>query len=163
MATLPPYNWRVPLDTDRPAGGRQIRDLAENVAETLGNLTNRYSSSSTRGADAAGGTGVWVPFSAALTIPNAAHGLYLVAAIGSMVRAGGVGTPLQVRVTFAGSNVYEGTVAEVNDDYQRGVSVPIILAWSGTGNLVVSVEARGVLAGCTVKAGARTDVARVSI
>jgi hypothetical protein len=35
MATQPPYNWRVPLDTDRPAGARQIRELAEDVAATI--------------------------------------------------------------------------------------------------------------------------------
>jgi hypothetical protein len=35
MATQPPFNWRVPLDTDRPAGARQIRELAEDVAATI--------------------------------------------------------------------------------------------------------------------------------
>jgi hypothetical protein len=36
MATQQPYGWRVPLDSDRPAGGRQIRELAEDVAATIG-------------------------------------------------------------------------------------------------------------------------------
>jgi hypothetical protein len=35
MATQPPFNWRVPLDTDRPAGARQIRELAEDIAATI--------------------------------------------------------------------------------------------------------------------------------
>jgi hypothetical protein len=37
MAQQPPYNWRVPLDTDRPAGARQMRELAEDIATTLTN------------------------------------------------------------------------------------------------------------------------------
>jgi hypothetical protein len=36
MPTIPPYNLRVPLDTDRPAGARQITQLAEDVSTALG-------------------------------------------------------------------------------------------------------------------------------
>jgi hypothetical protein len=40
MATQPPYNWRVPLDTDRPGGARQMRELATDVAATVAALNS---------------------------------------------------------------------------------------------------------------------------
>jgi hypothetical protein len=49
MAEQPPYGWRVPLDTDRPAGARQIRELAEDVSGTVqalleGNIAGSWTS-----------------------------------------------------------------------------------------------------------------------
>lgn len=35
MATQGVYNWPVPLDSDRPAGGRQMRELAAAIEATL--------------------------------------------------------------------------------------------------------------------------------
>jgi hypothetical protein len=63
MAEQPPYGWRVPLDTDRPAGARQIRELAEDVAATIKQVEGVYPTPADR--DAANpvpvdGTTCWV-------------------------------------------------------------------------------------------------------
>lgn len=41
MADLPPYGWPIPLRSDKPAGARQITDLATKIAATIGQVETR--------------------------------------------------------------------------------------------------------------------------
>jgi hypothetical protein len=160
MKTSPVFGWPIADDPDPvkqfPAAVDEPRTLAIEAA-----LARAYGSS-VREGDAAGGTGVWTPVAAAVTIPNAPAGLYQVSVTGTMARAGGVGTPLQLSITAGGQTLFERTVEEVNDDFVRTVAAALTAPWAG-GNLTVTVAVRGTLAPCVARAGSRIDVARLGV
>jgi hypothetical protein len=110
MATQPPYGWRVPLDTDKPAGARQIRELAEDVAGTVGGLLE----GSIRGA--------WTSFTiTAGTFPNQVNTLHG-SGIGGTVSSDGITVTkagywlITAKVDASGAPFPNGTILDVDTD-----------------------------------------------
>jgi hypothetical protein len=163
MALLPPFNWRVPLNTDRPGGGRQIRELAEDIAATVEAGTGRAHASTKRTTESVFTANTYGPVSGQVQIAAAPVGVYHVAWIARYVREGAVGTPITINVNVDGAVLFDDTVAEINDSYQRTMSGLIAVVKAAAGPLTAQVQIRGPL--CAVKAlpNSRIDVTRVSI
>jgi hypothetical protein len=151
------------LDTDRPGGGRQIRDLAEDIAATVEAGTARAHAATKRTTESTFAANVYGPVSGQVQIAAAPAGLYTVAWIAVWQKDAGVGSPIGVLVTVDGQPLFDTTVAEVTDGYTRTSSGLISVVKAAAGPLTATVQIRGPL--CAVKAlpNSRIDVTRVSI
>jgi hypothetical protein len=110
MATQPPYGWRVPLDTDKPAGARQIRELAEDVAGTMGTLLQGNI------------RGTWTSFAiTAGTFPNQVNTL-IGSGTGGTVSSDGITVSkagfwlITAKVDASGAPFPAGTILDVDTD-----------------------------------------------
>jgi hypothetical protein len=151
------------LNTDRPGGGRQIRELAEDIAATVSDGTVRAHASTKRAADASFPANTYGTVAPQVQIAAAPAGLYQVSWFARWKKDTGVGSPVGLLVTVDGTPVIEDTVAEVTDSYQRTTSGLVTVAKAAAGTLTVGVQLRGPLCGVSVLLNSRIDVTRVSI
>lgn len=153
MATLPPYNWRVPLMTDRPAGAQQMTDLATDIAATV---SIRATASTVRAADSSQ-VSVTTAVSPGVSLPDAPAGLYLASAVVLFAN-----TDSQYHANY-GQFVVNGQTTEAwrwdsADAYRRAWQMVLPFPHAG-GSLTVTANIRGNT--FVVYAGSRTDVLRV--
>jgi len=159
MSGLTPGGWPFAVDDDFAI---EWPAVSEALAVKLDAAAARSSGSSVRASSASTGAGVFAPFAAAVSLPAAPAGLYLIALTGSMQRQGEVGTALQSRIEANAVVLRLANFAEVTDDFTRAVAVTVLHPHAG-GALTVNASGTAVGASSLIHTGSRIDVARISI